>query len=424
MVNSNAAPFAPVMSPFWLISKLPIIPLLILVLNTSAITPARLPSDFSIASSMTRAACAPRIAYGSTGLPPSLVLKPEMNCSAAPVYLSMPTPATLKYASFAFGVPPSLRLKTESVVKPSGSMSFTAPLFGPSTETLSLISCPEFSSTSPPMKMASGLVALIRVNSARKLGCFGSYAEKPVTVIPSAFAAPWKFLATPRPYASLSFRMYTLLTLCESRNSASTAPWFITGISIAAQPELKVPITPIKLAFCAYACAFRLHLSGSHFDACAVESSHTCSPTLWSPAFQFCWSSRYRAAATIWSVCVRELPCIGKSVAISTSGLPSPLYSTGVQDDAGSADTFPPLLLELLLPPQPAAARARTPMSMASSPMVPYLLKMTPPSPDLWIFPARGAVSGQFGPQSKPEPRDVRVNSMPKVGLEPTRGFP
>jgi hypothetical protein len=38
-------------------------------------------------------------------------------------------------------------------------------------------------------------------------------------------AALRKFVATPRPYASLSLRMYTLLTPCAFANSATAAPW-------------------------------------------------------------------------------------------------------------------------------------------------------------------------------------------------------
>ena len=129
-----------------------------------------------------------------------------MNFSAAPLYLSMPTPATVKYAPFAFGVPPSERWKIASVVYPSGRNSITPPpalvgllVFGPSTLTLSLISWPLFSSTRPPMKIASGFVFLIRVNSAWKFVDFGSKAEKPDTLMPSDFSAPSVFLATPRP---------------------------------------------------------------------------------------------------------------------------------------------------------------------------------------------------------------------------------
>jgi len=96
-----------------------------------------------------------------------------MNLSAAPLYLSMPTPATVKNAPFAFGVPPSDRWKTASVVKPSGSISRTF-LLSPSTATLSLISWPLFSSIRPPMKTASGFVFLIFVNVAWKFGDFGS----------------------------------------------------------------------------------------------------------------------------------------------------------------------------------------------------------------------------------------------------------
>ena len=90
----------------------------------------------------------------------------------------MPTPATLRYEPFAFGVPPSDRWKRASVVKPSGRNSMTPLLglsvFGPRIDTLSLTSWPLFSSIRPPMKIASGSVALIFVIVAWKFGCFGS----------------------------------------------------------------------------------------------------------------------------------------------------------------------------------------------------------------------------------------------------------
>ena len=43
--------------------------------------------------------------------------------------------------------------------------------------------------------------------------------------------------------------------------------------SISAAPELKVPMTPTTLEFCAYAFAFADALPESHLPACAVESS-------------------------------------------------------------------------------------------------------------------------------------------------------
>ena len=45
------------------------------------------------------------------------------------------------------------------------------------------------------------------------------------------------------------------------------------GISISAQPELNVPITPTTLASFAAAVAFAEHLPESHLPAWAVESS-------------------------------------------------------------------------------------------------------------------------------------------------------
>ena len=85
------------------------------------------------------------------------------------------------------------------VVNPSGVSSLTAPSFGPSTATLSLISCAPFSQMRPPMKTASAPVALILLKSASYDDAFGSHASKPAILMPSDFAAFWKFVATPRP---------------------------------------------------------------------------------------------------------------------------------------------------------------------------------------------------------------------------------
>ncbi len=48
---------------------------------------------------------------------------------------------------------------------------------------------------------------------------------------------------------------------------------FSTGITISAQPELNVPMTPTTLLLLAYAFAFDEHLAESHLPACAVASS-------------------------------------------------------------------------------------------------------------------------------------------------------
>ena len=87
----------------------------------------------------------------------------------------------MKYAPLAFVVPPCDLSKIAVVVKPSGRNSITPPpvlfgvlVFGPRIETLSLISWPLFSSTRPPMKIASGFVFLIFVKVAWKFGAFGS----------------------------------------------------------------------------------------------------------------------------------------------------------------------------------------------------------------------------------------------------------
>ena len=116
---------------------------------------------------------------------------------------------------------------------------------------------------------------------------------------------------------------------------------------------------------------------------------------------------------------------MGKSVAISTSGSPSPLYSTGEQEDAGNAVTFPPPPpLELLFPPQPAAANASTPISMANSPSVPYLLKMDTSVARSLVITRKGGSIEAIQAWSNPKPRNLVLRAMPKVGLEPTRGFP
>ena len=43
--------------------------------------------------------------------------------------------------------------------------------------------------------------------------------------------------------------------------------WFSTGIMIAAQPELNVPMTPTTFSLPAYAWAFVEHLPESHLPA-------------------------------------------------------------------------------------------------------------------------------------------------------------
>ena len=71
----------------------------------------------------------------------------------------------------------------------------------------------------------------------------------------------------------------------------------MTGISIAAQPELNVPTTPIEACVLGVGVERSpLHLSASHFPAWAVESSHAWKAMFLSPAFQFCLSSRYLIA--------------------------------------------------------------------------------------------------------------------------------
>jgi hypothetical protein len=47
-----------------------------------------------------------------------------------------------------------------------------------------------------------------------------------------------------------------------------------SGMMIAAQPELNVPITATTASLAAYALPFCEHLAESHFAAWAVASSH------------------------------------------------------------------------------------------------------------------------------------------------------
>jgi hypothetical protein len=61
---------------------------------------------------------------------------------------------------------------------------------------------------------------------------------------------------------------------------APPGAWFSTGMTIAAQPELNVPMSTIMLGFAAYACAFWLHLPESQEAAWAVASSHAWNATL------------------------------------------------------------------------------------------------------------------------------------------------
>src|SRR6266508_4285355 len=104
------------------------------------------------------------------------------------------------------------------------------------------------------------------------------------------------------------------------------------------------------------------------------------------------------------------------------SGSPSPPYSSSAHDDAGSAVTLPPPPVDSFFPPQPAATRASTPTTPASSPSNAYLLKMdTSVARSLGNPRKNGKYRGNpRGKQARtglsPEPR-----AMPKVGVEPTR---
>ena len=80
------------------------------------------------------------------------------NVLASPWNLSIGWPATDMYMP-AEAEPASSIVCC--VVNPSGVSSLTAPSFGPSTATLSLISWAPFSQISPPMNTASAPVAWI-----------------------------------------------------------------------------------------------------------------------------------------------------------------------------------------------------------------------------------------------------------------------
>src|SRR3954463_10832894 len=90
-----------------------------------------------------------------------------------------------------------------------------------------------------------------------------------------------------------------------------------TGTMISAQPELKVPITPIRLLFCAYACAFEEHFSDAHAPSCAVASSHDWKPILYLPALKLCCLRMNLIASVICTVCARPEPCSGRSDAMT-----------------------------------------------------------------------------------------------------------
>ena len=74
-------------------------------------------------------------------------------------------------------------------------------------------------------------------------------------------------------------------------------------------------MTPIRLLLAAYACAFALHLVGSHFASCAEASLHAWKAMLYLPAFQLCCCRTYAIALFICTVCSREPPISGRSEA-------------------------------------------------------------------------------------------------------------
>jgi hypothetical protein len=63
-----------------------------------------------------------------------------------------------------------------------------------------------------------------------------------------------------------------------------TLTLFSTGISISAQPELNVPMTPMMSLAWAYARALAEHVAESHLPAWAVASSHDWYWTVYLPA--------------------------------------------------------------------------------------------------------------------------------------------
>ena len=87
-----------------------------------------------------------------------------MKVFASPVRSSVGTPAIDRNMPRALSTPDSSIV--DCCVKPSGASSLTAPSFGPSTATLSLITWAPFSSTRPPRKSASAPLDLICCMSA------------------------------------------------------------------------------------------------------------------------------------------------------------------------------------------------------------------------------------------------------------------
>src|SRR3954452_24101265 len=123
------------------------------------------------------------MAYGSIVFPFRYCFEKSVaNDRASPWNLSIGWPATDMYM-------PAEAEPASSIVpcsaNPSGVSSLTAPSFGPSTATLSLISCAPFSQMRPPMKTASAPVALMLLYRASYDDAFGSNDEKPATLMPS-----------------------------------------------------------------------------------------------------------------------------------------------------------------------------------------------------------------------------------------------
>ena len=116
-----------------------------------------------------------------------------------------------------------------------------------------------------------------------------------------------------------------------------------------------------------------------------------------SPAFQPASARIWRRAAVICSVWVREDPCSGRSVAMRTSGSPSPSYSMSLHDADGSAVTgansvppspppdVSPAAPSSSSPPQPAAAKAKAPISSTSNAKM-VLRFTTPPLIARFLF--------------------------------------
>src|SRR2546422_715511 len=85
----------------------------------------------------------------------------------------------------------------------------------------------------------------------------------------------------------------------------------------------------------AYAAAFAEHLAESQEPVWAVESSHAWKPTVYLPAFQFCWPRMNAIARFISVVNDRFAPWSGRSDAMMNCGDPPAPYWSFPQEEAG-----------------------------------------------------------------------------------------